>query len=233
MSDYKFVEIKVEDLQTRHAYVRCFTCNKDGQKVEILASISKNIQIAIEDCCPFESWARFQTLKCCGCETVFFRTTEENSEDIDYDNDYRGRTNVRYNVTEKQYPEMTADRKTITDFHLLPDQLRTIYVEAAKALHSNQPVLAGIGIRAILETICKDKMAPGRNLSEMIDGLKGQGVLSPNGALVLHKLRVLGNSAAHEVRPHSDDQLSLAFDVLDNLLLNVYVLEPQATKIFP
>jgi hypothetical protein len=50
--------------------------------------------------------------------------------------------------------------------------------------------------------------------------------------MVLHKLRVLGNRAAHEVAPHREDQLALAFDVIDNLLLNVYVLEPQAAALF-
>lgn len=110
---------------------------------------------------------------------------------------------------------------------------RPIYTEAAKALYSNQPILAGVGIRAILETICKDKSAPGAKLYEKIDGLKNQGVLSPNGAVVLHKLRVLGNTSAHEVKPQSNDHLSLAFDVLDNLLMNVYILEPKVAEIFP
>lgn len=227
------IEIAVEDLTKKHTYVRCHTCNKDGQKVEIMASVRKQTQCDCGNGHFVDSWEHYQILKCGGCETLFFRTTEANSEDIDFDYDHNGETITTYDVTERLYPEMAAERNTIKEFHLLPEQLRVIYAEAAKALYSNQPVLAGIGIRAILETICKDKKSPGANLVEKIDGLKNQGVLSPNGALVLHKLRVLGNKSAHEVKPHSADQLSLAFDVLDNLLLNVYVLEPQVAKIFP
>jgi hypothetical protein len=233
MNDDLSIEVILEDLKKKHVYVRCHTCNKDGQKAEIMSSVRKHTQADCGHGNWVDSWEHYQILKCGGCETVFFRTTESNTENMEFDYDQDGKTIATYNVTEKQYPEIAAERNTIKEFHLLPDQLRAIYTEAAKALYSNQPVLAGIGIRAILETICKDKNSPGGNLFEKIDGLKAQGVLSPNGAVVLHKLRVLGNSSAHEVKPHSDDQLSLAFDVLDNLLLNVYVLEPQVTKIFP
>jgi hypothetical protein len=232
MNDNFSIEVTVEDLKKKHVYVRCHTCNKDGQKVEIMASVRKHTKANCGHGHIVDSWEHYQVLKCGGCETLFFRTTEENSENMDFDYDHNGETITTLNVTEKLYPEMAAERNTIKEFHFLPEQLRAIYTEAAKALYSNQPVLAGIGIRAILETICKDKKSLGENLLEKIDGLKNQGVLSPNGALVLHKLRVLGNSSAHEVKPHSDDQLSLAFDVLDNLLLNVYVLEPQVAKIF-
>lgn len=233
MSDEKFLEVTVEASDNKHAYVRCHTCNKDGQKVQIMASVRKHGQ---ENCGGnnyVDWWDHYQVLKCGGCETVFFRTTHANSEDVDFGYDQNGETVANYNVTENVYPEIDTERAGIEGFHLLPDQLQAIYVEAARALHANQPILAGIGIRAILETICKDKAAPGDDLFKKIDGLKTQGVLSPNGAIVLHKLRVLGNKAAHEVTPHSDDQLLLAFDVLDNLLLNVYVLEPQAATIFP
>lgn len=233
MADDFFVEVTVEDLKKKHAYVRCQSCNKDGQKVDIMASVMKHTQCGDGSGNTVDGWEHFQVLKCGGCEAVFFRTTSANSEDVDYDYDHEGKTIGRYNVTERLYPEATAERNTIRDFHLIPERLASIYTEAAKALYSNQPVLAGIGIRAILETICKDKSAPGKDLYEKIDGLKSQGVLSPNGAVVLHKLRVLGNISAHEVKPHSDDQLSLAFDVLDNLLMNVYVLEPRVAQIFP
>jgi hypothetical protein len=233
LSDEKFIEVTVEEFKNKHAYVRCHTCNKDGQNAEIMASVSKHGQ---ENCGGgnyVDWWERYQVLKCGGCETIFFRTTQADSEDVDFDYGHNGEAIANYNVAEKVYPEVATVRAAIKGFHLLPDQLQAIYIEASRAMHANQPILAGIGIRAILETICKDKAAIGSNLFKQIDGLKTQGVLSPNGAIVLHKLRVLGNSAAHEVKPHTDDQLSLAFDVLDNLLLNVYVLEPQAATIFP
>lgn len=232
MNENLSVEVTVQDSKDKHTYVRCHICNKDGQRVQIMASVQKHTQADIGGGNCIDFWKTSQILKCGGCETLFFRSVESNSEEVDYSYDHNGDTFATYSEVEKLYPEVSAERDLIKDFHLLPERLRAIYTEAAKALHSNQPVLAGIGIRAILETICKDKEAPGENLFQKIDGLKSQGVLSPNGALVLHKLRVLGNKSAHEVKPQNADQLSLAFDVLDNLLLNVYVLEPRVADVF-
>lgn len=198
-----------------------------------MCSVRKHGQEAFGGGHYLDWWSRYQVLKCGGCETVFFRTTHANSENVEYDYGPDGQTISTYNVTEKVYPEAAAEREPIQGFELLPGQLQAIYTEAARALYSNQPILAAIGSRAILETVCHDKAAPGDKLVHKIDGLKSQGVLSPNGAVVLPKLRVLGNQAAHQVKPHSDDQLSRAFDVLGNLLLNVYVLEPRAATIFP
>jgi hypothetical protein len=93
-------------------------------------------------------------------------------------------------------------------------------------------ILTGIGIRAILETICKDKGTKGKLVTQ-IGQLYTKGVLSKNGADLLHKLRILGNASAHDIKPHGTFQLSLALDVLDNLLLNVYVLELHSKIAFP
>jgi hypothetical protein len=66
----------------------------------------------------------------------------EKGKGVGYDHDHNGEIIGRYNVTEKLYPEMSVERNTIKEFHLLPDQLGAIYTEAAKALYSNQPVLS-------------------------------------------------------------------------------------------
>lgn len=58
------------------------------------------------------------------------------------------------------------------------------------------------------------------------------GLLSVEGCDLLQKMRVLGNDAAHSVKPHTKEQLSVALDVVDNLLLNVYVLSHHSNTTF-
>lgn len=118
------------------------------------------------------------------------------------------------------------------DDYLLPTNLQRIYSETLRSLNSGLNVLAGIGVRAIVETICKDKSASGRDLFAKINDLVTQGVLTQDGADILHKLRTLGNEAAHEVKPHSNTQLGLALDVIDHLLQGVYILPHHASKTF-
>lgn len=80
--------------------------------------------------------------------------------------------------------------------------------------------------------VCKDKNAAGGDLFAKINSLVVLGVLTKDGANILHKLRTLGNNAAHEVKPHTPKELGLAFDVVDHLLLGVYILPEHAKQTF-
>jgi hypothetical protein len=93
------------------------------------------------------------------------------------------------------------------------------------------PVLAGIVIRAIVETVCKEKGASGGNLEQKIDHLAAMNLITSDGARILHSLRVLGNKAAHEVKPHTQKELSVAFAVLEHLLQTVYIIPELAKKL--
>lgn len=93
------------------------------------------------------------------------------------------------------------------------------------------PVLAGVGIRALVESVCNEKKASGSNLAQRIDSLVPLGILTRDAAKTLHSLRILGNRAAHEVKPHSIAKLRIALDIAENLLTNVYVIPHQAKSV--
>lgn len=205
--------------------VPCTEC-KRSTKHKVLASVDLNgedwygqnsVQYAVHH----------QVVQCQGCETTSFRVSSTNSEDYDVGDD--GLEEVE-SVT--MYPSRNEGRSPIKDVFLLPPNVQRIYEESIKAMNNDQPVLAGIGIRALVETICKDKRANGHNLVERIDALVTIGVLTTEGAAILHKIRTLGNDAAHEVKPHKSDQLSLAFDVCEHLLQGVYLLPHYAKQTF-
>lgn len=206
--------------------VACGECKRQT-KHSVLSSIDIVGTDKIDEHTLFEWYESYQVIRCGGCETVSFRQTRSNSEDLDL-----GPDGLVYNVQEDLYPSRTEGRKPIVDHKLLPRNVEGIYVESVKALNSLQPVLTGIGIRAIIETVCSDKSASGKNLGERIDNLVVQGVLTKEGASILHKLRVLGNKSAHEVKPHDEVQLGLAVDVIDHLLQGVYILPRHAKKTF-
>lgn len=165
-----------------------------------------------------------QILQCRGCDSITFRQVSSNSEHTDHDG--------RPHEYEMLFPDRSEGRDPMDDEHLLPVNLQRIYTETISALNNKQPILTGIGIRAIIETVTKDKNAPGRRLQNKIDGLVTQGLLTEEGAEILHKLRVLGNESAHEVKAHKSNELSLAFDVIDHLLKAVYVLPHHANRTF-
>lgn len=169
----------------------------------------------------------YQILECHGCKTVSFRHLHTDSEmDIVCDRD----GNAGHDVTEELYPHRAVGRRRLPEVLYLPTDVRRIYIETHQALVNDSPVLAGIGIRAIVETVCTELDAHGRDLEKRIDNLVTKQLLTPGDATVLHKLRVLGNKAAHEVKPHSSEQLSLAMDVVEHLLQGAYVFPEKAAQ---
>lgn len=167
----------------------------------------------------------YQTVRCLGCGTVAFRMATGTNENV---------AEVRQGEWEyvpdvEIFPTPNLGRAALESSHLLPTKVERIYSETLACLNASNPVLSGIGIRAIVETVCKDQGAFGRDLYQKINDLKDRRGLADAGATILHNLRVLGNNAAHEVAPHSVEELTLAIEVIDHLLLGVYVL-PKLVK---
>lgn len=208
----------------------CGVC-KRSTKHKILADIELAGREETDDTLLYGWDNEYQIIQCQGCETVMFRQTHTNSEDMEH---YAGPDGweAEYVKFEDYYPNPEKSRTGLSDDHLLPEKLQRIYTETLNALNGNNPVLTGIGLRAIIETVCKDQSATGKNLYAQINSLVEQSVLTKEGAEILHKLRVLGNDAAHEVKPHSNVQLGLAFDVVEHLLQGVYILPYHAKRKF-
>lgn len=171
----------------------------------------------------------YQIVQCQGCDEISFRKCHSNSEDVYFDEE----EGVGYPIEKEElYPSRVAGRHKLRQSDFLPAAVSRIYDETHAALCNKQPILAGVGIRALIETVCNEESAVGGNLEKKIDNLVTKGVLTKNGAEILHSLRILGNVAAHEVKPHSELTLSLAMDVVEHLLTDVYIL-PGATKKLP
>ncbi|WP_262091093.1 DUF4145 domain-containing protein [Stenotrophomonas maltophilia] len=175
------------------------------------------------------SWTHeFQIIQCRGCSHVSFRMAKGTNDDVQRQDDGEWDYVPQVSI----FPAPFAGRTAVEGDELLPPKIQRIYAETLAALNGGLQVLCGIGIRAVIETVCADQSAPGRNLAEKIDGLVALNVMTPDGAKILHNLRTMGNSAAHEVLPHSLAELNLAFDVVNHTLLGVYILPIHATRKF-
>src|ERR1700687_4456089 len=117
----------------------------------------------------------YQIVQCQGCENISFRKTHSNSEDA---HPVGNGDQWEYSTYSDVYPNPEEGRQPVEDINLLPQKLQRIYEETMRALNLGQPVLTGIGIRAIVETVCKDKNAIGSDLSKKINNLVAQGVLT-------------------------------------------------------
>ncbi len=172
-------------------------------------------------------WTRHQVVMCQGCKTLSFRQVTGSTEDYEQVGDQEWISHERVQL----YPARKTDSRGLgKDVERLPDEVARLYEETRTALVNAAPVLTGIGLRALVETVCKEKNAPGVKLFQKIDGLVTLGVLTKTDATVLHQIRAIGNDAAHEAKPHPDEQLSLALEVVEHLLKSVYVMPFKLAK---
>jgi hypothetical protein len=176
----------------------------------------------------FEWEKHYQIIQCQGCKSYSFRQIHSNSEDWNQ----IGPEEFEPRIYENLYPNRLAGRKKLEDSHFLPSKVRKIYNETINNLISGQEILTGIGIRAIIETVCKDKSAEGKDLYNKINFLVERGMITQDGAEILHKLRILGNRAAHEVEPHTEEQLALAMDAVEHLLEGAYIFPKKIKRAF-
>ena len=163
-------------------------------------------------------WTSFQTVRCLGCESFSFRRTHANTEDFSFDDGDK-----ILNETVEVYPPRAVGRQKLDGSGLLPSRIRDIYDETYKAVCSELPILSAVGIRALVEAVCREENAQGRTLETQIDDLVNKRVLGRSGADVLHKLRIMGNKSVHEMKRHDIRTLGTAFDVVENLLREVYI----------
>ena len=216
--------IKVNESKGEEVWLPCGRCSSETSH-KVSASIDVTGEALDWD---FSYYENYQIVQCQGCKSFSFRKCSTDSEDNYQDEE--GETH--YPVTQNLYPSRVAGRHELNSKQLLPDKIKRVYEETHSALCNKLPVLAGIGIRALVETVCKEKSADGSNLAKKIDSLVKLGILTTDGAVILHKLRILGNESAHEVTPHSETTLGTAMDVVEHLLSGVYIL-PEKAKRFP
>lgn len=198
--------------------------NCDGQTIhEVLRQVKDTQSDENVDC-----WSYFEIVQCRGCEEISFRQNWQSTEDVDHD---PTTGELVLEDHEELYPSRIAGRREIKDVYLLPPKVAAFYREAHQALCHRLRILAGIGIRGLVETVCQEKNAPGRNLEKRIDALVDLGVLTREGAEILHGTRLLGNDAAHEAKPLTEKQLDAAMDVAEHLLKGVFILPKKAESL--
>lgn len=166
----------------------------------------------------------YQILQCLGCDTKSFRNVFYDLEAA-YPTD-ENNWEVPEEVT--VYPKAVEGHKEIKNLWDLPDIVRTIYSEVLTALRENSKVLAGLGLRAVVEAVCNDLTIPGRNLEVRINKLVSSGYISKNDAERLHGIRFMGNDAAHDIKTPKSTTLSVALQIVEHLMASVYILENQA-----
>jgi hypothetical protein len=167
----------------------------------------------------------YEIIKCLGCDTVRFRTFSTSDDRYDPNSEEMIPHDFRI------FPDSPPDERRPEDYELFPDDVAKMYLETIKCLNSGANTLAGGGLRAIVEAICKDKAISKKNLKDKIDELVTQGFLAKNQADLLHEERYLGNSALHEMKTPTKRDLDDGLKIVEGLMNTIYVLPIHAERL--
>ena len=161
--------------------------------------------------------SNFSLYRCGACDEVCFEHASYFSEN--YDHDLEG--NIFLVPTEHQYPSpSSADFAFDTDF--TPNDLNELIEEMLYALAGAKLKLATVALRMVVEFIVTDTKCAGRNLQKKIDDLHNKGYVDDVQVDLLHKIRVKGNSGAHERIAMNRSEMVAAISVINLLLEKLY-----------
>ena len=117
------------------------------------------------------------------------------------------------------------------DIEELPAMIHDLYEELMEAMQHQSSLLAGVGLRMLIEAVCIEQKIPGRNLNLKIKNLLERGLISKNEFEVLNKLREIGNVSAHQIKGPSDSLLDAALFAINHLLRSIYVVHKRTKRL--
>ena len=165
-----------------------------------------------------------QIVQCRGCDTKSFRKVFVDIEQA-YPLNYSDEWDVPTSV--ETFPKSIKWHKEFAN-NEIPEIVQRIYDEVLEAIKENALILAGLGLRGTLESICNDLKIKGSNLEKRIDKLTDQGYISKKDAERLHGIRFLGNDAAHDIKKPKLSVIKVAVSIIEHLINSVYILENEA-----
>lgn len=188
----------------------------------------------------------YYIVQCRGCDTLGFvrKYTDEDYKQFEEEGGYT----LYYDYT--VYPEEPKSKEVfidheVKDFYHLPKMIRQLYKQVIDAFNLNLHYLCSVGLRAIIEAICKDKgfdcellnNADGTpkidpntgkqkerflKLEEKINKLLENKHIVETQANILHQIREMGNASAHDMLTPSGYILKEAIQVIEHTLENIY-----------
>lgn len=209
---YLFGILTVTPTRTRKAH-----CNDCGGERNHHVLHVERLTWDNEDRAGIHGGTDYETLKCAGCEKIVLRESAWCTEDGD-----DGPT-VRF------YPPSTfrPEPKWLHDFwlefppgqDLLHDLLKEVYV----ALQNDQPFLAAMGIRALLEQIMVTKCGDHGTFRENLAAFEDKGFVSALQRERLETVLEVGHAAIHRgYKPSMEDLMTLV-DLTEVIVQTIYL----------
>ncbi|WP_379969168.1 DUF4145 domain-containing protein [Ectobacillus sp. sgz5001026] len=197
------------------------------------------------------SWSEdYIIAQCLGCETLTFIKEYDDSTMHFYVHDENEQ--IDFEDIQVFPPEPLTDKDNrnkykMKKFKHLPELLAALYEQVVANYELKYYLLAGAGLRMIIEGICNDlsikngyvtddntglivldkdnNQVRSGNLNGKINGLAEQGVLTASQTVILHMIRKLGNQTVHKLNNPPGKIIFSGLEIVENTLTNIYELK--------
>lgn len=130
-----------------------------------------------------------------------------------------------YTEPKTLYPQSEIDMTGV------PENIKTAFESALKVKNIDTAICA-MALRRVLEAICKDKGAEGKDLEKMIANMIEHGILPAMFDDACWIIRQLGNSAAHaDKKVFSLHQVDQTIEFVQNIINYLYTLPVKMQKL--
>lgn len=174
-------------------------------------------------------------LECKGCETVFYRKSSWNSEDIDYWYDpVHGETCADYieTVITHPVPEAKDRPKWLPSIRKIDEQLENILKEMYDAFDNGSYTLAAIGLRTALDRGTEVlKIDPVLSFEKKLGELHAGGWIGETEKAILEVVTDAGSAAAHRGWMPSNTDLYKLIYALEVFLQRAFIVGQGALDI--
>jgi hypothetical protein len=162
---------------------------------------------------------------CAGCDTCTF----EEYSTADFMHSQVGDGEYSQDYVSVYHPKRAIGFRSFKVFQKLPLKLQRAYIETINCFNDKSHLLCAAGLRALIEGICKDKAIRGPDLESKIDHMTD--VLPEEIVKNLHGFRFIGNDAVHKLIFPAEIELSLAIEVVEDILNFLYALNYKASML--
>ncbi|MDQ9818412.1 DUF4145 domain-containing protein [Acinetobacter bereziniae] len=163
-------------------------------------------------------YSEYELLKCINCDSITFRVDQFTADDVVERADEYGELIMDRLSRPQYYP--TRDKELANTTHvinLLPESIQETFNEVVIALNNNLEILSGLGLRTLLEQICK-QFIQDDDLGGILRKFEEEGYISTKQRYLLDDIRYIGNDAAHRAQSNSLRKHKLSLSILVNLI---------------
>ncbi|MCF6258307.1 MAG: DUF4145 domain-containing protein [Gammaproteobacteria bacterium] len=205
---------------SKHTRAHCNTCG--GERNHGVLHSEKTSWSDDEH--PISGSDEYETLKCLGCDSIELRHTSYFSEDYD------GPT-ITYFPPAMFRQQPTWFKNLFFEIPQEDDFVEPLLQEIYVALQNNQPRLAAMGVRSLIETIMIAKTGDNGTFAKNISEFENLGYVSTLQRERMEAILEAGHAAIHRAfEPRQEDIITL-LDITEHIIETVYLHKGKVDKL--